>query len=235
MGTIGPQGRVGLDCENLYNSNRCRTNDDVKLKLYFLDGGEEYRQVLSTGKEPPVPQTEWILDQIQNRRPSTVEEIFRLNAERETFRSKALQHWNATRGSTGRAVDAILCPVAPTLAPPHDTTRWWAYSSHWNLLDLPAVVFPVGQYSASQFPLLDSFPHAPRNEIEEYIAGQWDPSTYDNSPIGLQLVGRRHNEERLLAILKVIEDIVPSDLPGSWKKGADEVCNGNHLSAAGSS
>jgi len=201
---------------------------DLILKFYFLDGGEEYRQVLSTGEEPPVPQTEWILGQIKNRRPFTVEEIFRLNAERETLRAKALEHWNATRGSMGRPVDAILCPVAPTLASPHDTTCWWTYSSHWNLLDLPAVVFPVGQYFASQFPLLDPFPHAPRNEIEEFISRQWDPSTYDNSPIGLQLVGRRHNEERLLAILKVIEDIVPSNLPSGWKKGVDEA-NGNHL------
>ena len=184
-----------------------------------MDGGAEYQQVLLAGEEPPVPQTKWILDQIRDPRPLTVDEIFRLNVERETFRAKALEHWNGTRGPTGRAVDAILCPVAPTLAPPHDTTCWWAYTSHWNLLDLPALVFPVGQYSSSQFPLLDSFPHAPRNFIEKRIAGQWDPSTYDNAPISLQLVGRRHNEERLLAILKVIEDIVPSNVPGGWVKG----------------
>ncbi|KAG8219530.1 amidase signature domain-containing protein [Butyriboletus roseoflavus] len=192
---------------------------ELILKLYFLDGGEEYWQVLRAGGEPPVPQTKWILDQIQHPRPFAVDELFRLNGERETFRAKALEHWNATRGPTGRPVDAILCPVAPTLAPPHDTTCWWAYSSHWNLLDLPAVVFPVGQYSASHFPPLDSFLHAPRNGIEERIAGQWDPSVYDNAPISLQLVGRRHNEERLLAILKVIEDIVPSNVPGGWAKG----------------
>ncbi|KAH0838041.1 amidase signature domain-containing protein [Lanmaoa asiatica] len=196
---------------------------ELILRLYFLDGGAEYWQVLCAGEEPPVPQTKWILDQIRDPRPFTVDEIFRLNVERETFRAKALQHWNATRGSTGRPVDVIICPVAPTLAPPHDTTCWWAYSSHWNLLDLPAVVFPVGQYSTSQFPLLDSFPHAPRNGIEERIARQWDPSTYDNAPVSLQLVGRKHNEERLLAVLKVIEDIVPPNVPGGWvKDGVNE-------------
>lgn len=198
------------------------------MNLYFLDGGAEYWQVLRDGGEQPVPQTKWILDQIRDPRSFTVHEMFRLNVERESFRAKALEHWNATRGPSGRPVDAILCPVAPTLAPPHDTTCWWAYSSHWNLLDLPAVVFPAGQYSASQFPPPDFPPHAPRNSAEERIAGQWDPSTYDNAPIGLQLVGRRHNEERLLAMLKVIEDIVPSNAPGGLMKSGVKVLNGHH-------
>lgn len=192
-----------------------------------MDGGAEYREVIRSGDELPVPQTEWILDQIRDPRPFTVDEIFRLNAERETLRTKALEHWKATKGPTGRPVDAILCPVAPTLAPPHDTTCWWAYSSHWNLLDLPAVVFPVGQYTASQFSPQDPLPHVPRNPIEERIAAQWDPSTYNNSPISLQLVGRRHNEERLLAILKVIEDIVPSNVPGGLVKGGVNGMNGH--------
>ena len=95
-------------------------------------------------------------------------------------------------------------------------------------MDLPAVVFPVGQYSASQFPLPDYLPHAPRNRIEERIARQWDPSTYDNAPISLQIVGRRHNEERLLAMLKVIEDIVPPNVPGGWVGSGVKMVNGHH-------
>lgn len=174
-----------------------------------------------------MPQTKWILDQIQHLHPFSVDQIFRLNLEREAFRARALQHWNATKGPSGRPVDAILCPVAPTLAPPHDTTCWWGYSSHWNLLDLPAVVFPVGQYLASQ-PLQHVLPHPPRNEIEEHITRQWNPATYDNAPISLQLVGRRLNEERLLAILKVIEHIVPSNIPGGWMKDGVRVVNGHH-------
>ncbi|KAF9245810.1 amidase signature domain-containing protein [Melanogaster broomeanus] len=201
---------------------------DLMMGLYFLDGGAEYHEVLRAGGEVPVPQTKWILDQIQNPRPFSVDEIFRLNVERETFRSRALQHWNTTKSSLGHPVDAILCPVAPTLAPPHDTTCWWGYTSHWNLLDLPAVVFPAGQYSATEPrpPVIPSY--SPRNRVEENIAQQWDPVTYDNAPIGLQLVGRRHNEERLLAILKIIERIVPSEVPGLANEGAVSGVNGYH-------
>ncbi|KIJ66263.1 hypothetical protein HYDPIDRAFT_26628 [Hydnomerulius pinastri MD-312] len=197
---------------------------DLIMKLYFLDGGAEYKKTLADGKEEPVPQTKWILDQIAEKdKAFTVQEIFRLNLEREAFRAKALAHWNETRGETGRPVDAILCPVAATLAPPHDTTSWWGYTSHWNLLDLPAVVFPAGQYSATQ-PLPQHLP-SPRNSVETYIAQQWNPDVYDNAPISLQLVGRRLNEERLLAILRVIEQIVPGL---NRKGGLVNGVNGHH-------
>ncbi|KAG1754892.1 amidase signature domain-containing protein [Suillus paluster] len=180
---------------------------DLIAKLYLLDGGAEYHETIRAGGEFEVPQTEWILKHAQGRDSYTPAKIFKLNLEREAFRSKALAHWNATHQHTvsGRPVDVILCPVAPTLAPPHDTTRWWGYTSHWNLLDLPGVVFPVGRFkatpSATYPPLLPS-----RNDVENFIHGQWNPATYDNAPISLQLVGRRHNEEKLLAMLNVVEE-----------------------------
>jgi amidase len=176
----------------------------LQVKLYLLDGGAEYHETMQKSGEPAVQQTAWILNQAQGRGEYTVAEIFRLNLEREAFRAKALMHWNATqqRTSTGRPVDAILCPIAPTLAPPHDTTSWWGYSSHWNVLDLPAVVFPVGRHKVDE-----ALPHS-CNGIERATFAEWQSSTYDNAPVGLQLVGRRHNEERLLAMLDVVEKVV---------------------------
>ncbi|KAI6136352.1 amidase signature domain-containing protein [Pisolithus sp. B1] len=201
---------------------------DLIVKLYLLDGGAEYRETIQAGGEREVPQSKWMLDHARSRRPYTPHEIFRLSVEREAFRANALAHWNATksRTATGRPVDAILCPVAPTLAPPHDSTSWWGYTSHWNLLDLPAVVFPVGQYTTSMWVQAD--PSRSRNSVEDFITRQWSPNTYDNAPISLQLVGRRHNEERLLAILGVIEKLVPPahSVPflGSFSHGV----NGHH-------
>lgn len=176
------------------------------MKLYLLDGGAEYHETLKKSGEPAVQQTKWMLDHARGRGEYTPTEIFQLNLERETFRANALKHWNTTAQQTnsGRPVDAILCPVAPTLAPPHDTTCWWGYSSHWNILDLPAVVFPVGRYKATEDTVSD-LPQ-PRNEVERFIREQWQPATFDNAPISLQLVGRRHNEEKLLAMLDVVEE-----------------------------
>ncbi|KAL6307698.1 amidase [Sparassis latifolia] len=196
---------------------------DLIVKLYFLDGGEEYRETMKG--EPWVPQTEWIMSQVPNEgKPFTVAEIFKLNLAREAFRSNIASHWNATqlRTTTGRQVDAILSPVASTLAPPHDTTCWWGYSSYWNLLDFPAVVFPTGRFSSQNYTPSDVseefIPHAgARNKVEEIVRKQWSPETYDNACIGLQLIGRRLNEEKLLGMLRVVEDAVRTF-------GAENVC-----------
>jgi len=155
--------------------------------------------------EPAVQQTQWILDHAQGHSEYTVAEIVHLNLEHETFHAHALMHWNKTQlhTATSRPVNAILCPVAATLAPPHETTSWWGYSSHWNILDLPVVVFPVGIYMGGHPSLCK-----PCNNIESFIHAQWQPDTYNNAPVSLQLVGQRHNEEMLLVILNVVEEVV---------------------------
>ncbi|TFK56852.1 amidase [Heliocybe sulcata] len=184
---------------------------DLIVKLYFLDGGEEYRELQVN--DPMVPQTEWIMSQAPNDgKPYSVRETFKLNQEREAFRCKVSTLWNETmsRTTTGRFVDAIISPVAATLAPPHDTTRWWGYTSYWNLVDYPAAVFPVAHHDARTYspPHLsgDFVPHgSPRNDVEEFISSQWNPETYHNVPVNLQIIGRRLNEERVLGMLNVVD------------------------------
>ncbi|CAE6428138.1 unnamed protein product [Rhizoctonia solani] len=185
---------------------------DLIVKLYLLDGGKEYRETLAESGEPAMPLVEWMLAHATSRSPYTVDQTWALNVAREQFRARGLRHWNASaaRSEQGRAFDAVLCPVAPTLAPPHDTTRWWGYSSYWNLLDLPAVVFPSGKpldataWDSSREATLP----AARNPVEEFVRNQWNPKTYHGAPVALQLVGRRLHEEKVLAILNVVEDAV---------------------------
>jgi amidase len=178
-----------------------------QTQLYLLDAGKEYIDTLRESGEPAVPQTEWILSHAKDR-PYSVAEMFQLNLARDAFRAKALAHWNQTesRTSTGRPVDAIISPVAPTLAPPHDTTVSWTYTAHWNLLDYPAAVFPMGRFSSDE-----AIPPPPlrpaRSETEAFVCRQWneDPGRAVGLPVGLQLIGRRHNEEKVLAMLEVVE------------------------------
>jgi amidase len=71
------------------------------------------------------------------------------------------------------------------------------------LLDLLAVVFPIKNYDSSE----GSIPE-PRNNIEWSIFAQWEPGIYAKAPLSLQLVGQKHNEEKLLAMLDVVEKAV---------------------------
>ncbi len=75
-------------------------------------------------------------------------------------------------------------------------------------------MFPTGEHLvAKDYPEgVDSLP-APRNDVEDFIRSQWDSKTYENAPISLQLVGRRHNEEKLLAILNKVEEATSRNVP----------------------
>lgn len=145
--------------------------------------------------------------------PFTIRETFLLNKERETFRLKVAELWNntQTKSGTGRPVDAIISPVAATLAPRHDATRWWGYTSYWNLADYPAVVFPTGRHNhqSNAYNGVSSAASQSngtrRSEMAQFIANEWDSATYHGVPVSLQLIGRRLDEEHLLAMLNAVE------------------------------
>lgn len=182
---------------------------DLITKLYFLDGADEYRTLLRDTNDTPVPQTEWILTFAPDKAYS-VPETWELNLQREKFRTRLAAHWLATqkRTKSGRPVDVVLSPVSPTLAPPHDTTRWWGYTSYWNLADYPGVIFPLREHVSAEHESTIrpcSTGVSPRNPTEEFITKQWDPKVYENAPVSLQLISRRLNEEKLLAALNVVE------------------------------
>ena len=169
-----------------------------KTKLYFLDGGKEYRDVLAESGEPPVPQTEWIMSHVPDGGQAfSIGKTFALNKERERIRTEVAKQWNATHllTGTGRPVDAIISAVAPTLAPVHNTTRWWGYTSFWNLVDYPAVVFPVGIYNCHEATDISSLATSKDtisngdSDIAKFTANQWSPRKFDGLPIK---IGRAH-------------------------------------------
>jgi Asp-tRNA(Asn)/Glu-tRNA(Gln) amidotransferase A subunit family amidase len=81
-------------------------------------------------------------------------------------------------------------------------SRYWGYSSIWNLLDYPAAVFPVTKVD----PHIDKVTkYQPINEEDRFVHDLYDPVAHAGAPISLQIVGRRHRDEKVLAALKAIE------------------------------
>ena len=115
----------------------------------------------------------------------------------------------------------ILCPTGPGLAPPLDSSKYWGYTSQWNLLDYPALVFPVTTMDPDLDPQDQDY--VPRNEQDKFnqslcksclyperwteISGDRfltrkdnDPSMYKGLPVSLQLVGRRYDDEKVSSL-----------------------------------
>jgi amidase len=175
-------------------------------KAYFLDGAQEYTDTLTSHSDPPVPIVKWLLDTASGKR-HTVEETWQCNAERDGLRTLFSRQWRE------EGIDALLCPVNASVASAHDESRYWGYTSVFNALDLPGVVFPVGHVLAS-----DTWDEASKragvcgDKDREYRAF-WDAGgaeKYKDAPVNLQLVGKRLQEERLLAVCEVVESVITS-------------------------
>ena len=97
-------------------------------------------------------------------------------------------------------VDVILSPVGPGAAPKLGTSKWWGYTSQWNLLDYPSVVFPVCKVDK----LRDRWEGESKalSGHDEDNRKLWDETEFDGVPVSLQLVGRRFEDEKILAILE---------------------------------
>lgn len=126
------------------------------------------------------------------------------------------RQWNAA------GIDAIICPASATVASVHGESRYWGYTSVWNALDYSAAAIPCRKVLASD--TVDN--SAPRLASQNKTANDWfqdlyalqGPERYVNAPVGVQVVCRRFQEERLLQIVARIEASLSS---AAVAKGTD--------------
>ncbi len=100
-------------------------------------------------------------------------------------------------------MDVILCPPYFGAASPHEKSRYWGYTSQWNLLDYPAAVFPVTKVDPARD--IKDTAYVPKNEQDKFVQDLYEPEIYEGMPISLQIVGRRQYDEKVLAALVEIE------------------------------
>ena len=202
---------------------------EILASLYFCDGAAEDSSYIDASGEPWRPLSDFIIKENPHVREHSIFSLYQWVVKREEYRLKYAELWNQTASNykmslkdteygdanqeqTEEAyqdlkdmVDVILCPVGPGAAPPLDCSRYWGYTSQWNLLDYPAVVFPVTQVD----PELDKLEqgYRPRNEQDEYNYNLYEPEKYRDAPVSLQLVGRRYEDEKVIEALEMIKEI----------------------------
>lgn len=128
----------------------------ILSSLYYPDGGVADKATTAKTGEPMLPLTKWMLRDNPCVKKLSTEQFWYWLEECEEYRREYAAKWNET------VVDAIMCPVAPGVAPKHDTAKYWGYTAVWNLLDYPAAVFPVDKVDKG----VDQ-----RYEREDYMSG----------------------------------------------------------------
>ncbi|KNG85818.1 acetamidase [Aspergillus nomiae NRRL 13137] len=171
-------------------------------RYYTVDGGEDIRRDIAVAGEPFVPHVEALVNRSQ---AISVYEYWQLNKQKVALQKKYLDKWNAIRSPSGKPVDILLAPTTPHPAVPHRRLRWVGYTKIWNLLDYPAVTFPVDEVRVAVDSVQKTY--HPRNELDAWNWDLYDVKAMEGHPINVQVIGKKLNEEKVLGAATVIERI----------------------------
>lgn len=200
-------------------------------QFYRADGGEDIRRDVEAAGEPMIPHVAAL---VGSSKPISVYDYWQLSRRKIQAQEAYNKKWNATASLHGRTreqsrqqdqpsrcVDVIISPVAPHTAVPHRSARWTGYTKIWNFLDYTALAIPFGTISqesdgrcglpkisagAAQQAYMQN--HVARNALDQWNHGLYDPQLMDGLPVGLQIIGRRFEEEKVLGVANVMEKLM---------------------------
>ncbi|KAL2826994.1 amidase signature domain-containing protein [Aspergillus cavernicola] len=167
-------------------------------RLFLADGGKSVRKLLEPTGEPFRPE----MKPYEEAKELSVYDLWQVHLSRNTLCKSYLDRWNDT------GIDAILCPTTPYSSVESGKFAYAGYTCVFNLLDYPVVSFPCGIKTDKA---IDTayVNHQALNDMDAQIQNDYSAEAVHGMPVSLQLVGRKLEEESLLAmtdlILKALE------------------------------
>ncbi|KAM5525721.1 amidase [Fusarium oxysporum f. sp. phaseoli] len=141
---------------------------------------------------------------LRNWHPQSGYEIWQLNAKREFYKRKWFEWWDNS------GVGCLIAPPNATPAVPHrgmhDACSSCGYTFMFNLLDYTAGVLPVTHVDQTRDQLPGDFSLNSLNGIAQGAYKLYNANAMHGLPVGVQVIGRRLEEEKVLAIMKRIEE-----------------------------
>ncbi|RVX70624.1 hypothetical protein B0A52_05276 [Exophiala mesophila] len=179
---------------------------DLMLKNTFSHGKPVIEMVTETG-EPLLPTLAGFKAAYEGSGEVFTAETQRvMSATRDRLRNEYFDAWAATATELRPEMDAILTPLSPWVMPPLkalDRALNLSFTNFANVLDAPACVLPVTFVDKNVDKKRTSF--NPLNDMDATIQADYEPELYDGVPVCIQLVGKRLQEEQLVAVAKKID------------------------------
>ncbi|KAM0123540.1 hypothetical protein ACHAO1_011273 [Botrytis cinerea] len=176
----------------------------ILTKLYVPDGGKSFTDALALSGEPGFPLVNNLMRDSPEVHNLTHQEVWDWSIQRNTFQylylQGKLQKWN----TVAPEMDLILCPAGPHPAPPHGISKYVGYTAIWNLLDYPAIVFPVTKVN----PDIDvkDGNYKPRNDLDKWYHDYYNVEEQIDAPVGLQLVAKKLEDEKVVDVMRFIKE-----------------------------
>lgn len=146
---------------------------------------------------------------VRHWRPKSAFENWKLVAQREAYRARWFEWWN------NADLDVLLTPVNATPAVPHgammDAVSSCGYTFLFNLLDYTCGVLPVTHVDENADGLPPSFDMKSLNGVARGAYKHYDAQAMHGLPVAVQVVGRRLEEEKVLAVMGRVESALGKD------------------------
>ncbi|KAB8304158.1 hypothetical protein EYC80_003577 [Monilinia laxa] len=137
-------------------------------------------------------------------------EHWKLVARREAYKAKFHAWWEEEV-----KLDFMITPPNATPAVPHDGMREavssCGYTFLFNLLDYTAGVMPITHVDKELDQLPSNFSLKSLNRVAYGAYKHYDATAMHGLPVGIQVVGQRLEEEKVLAIMQRIENLLGED------------------------
>ncbi|CAK7231353.1 hypothetical protein SBRCBS47491_007902 [Sporothrix bragantina] len=180
-------------------------------KLYFQTGAKESRALVAAGNEPLTPNFDFYTS-TYDIKELTTPELYKLNTRQGAIRKQFAAAWAATASQTGtgRPMDALLSPCAPSAGFPHEFPVWWGYFSMWNILDYPSTILPLRDFRVDSSKDPKDVDYTPRTNspFDKMNHDLYDPDLWKNQPVCVQIVKQPYQDEDLLEVTEVVDSIV---------------------------
>ncbi|KAH6968347.1 amidase signature domain-containing protein [Fusarium avenaceum] len=165
-------------------------------RMFLADGGQTIRKELERTDEPWRPE----MEAYRTARDLSTSEMWKLHLERTAFQNRYLDRWNKA------GIDAIICPTTPYSTLRHGSFRHVAYTGVFNVVDYSAVSFPTGISVDKDVDKLESY--EPLSPLCKSVNDDYDAELVHGLPVSLQIVARRLEEEKVLAMAKLVHETI---------------------------
>ncbi|KAI1735431.1 amidase signature domain-containing protein [Xylaria scruposa] len=172
---------------------------NIHWSFLVADGARDIHDQLNLSGEPLIPD---LKEFFKLRDPIGLLEYQDLTQRGLQYEAEYSDYWNSTKEQDGQIVDAVIMPVAPHAAVIPGKYYHLAYSEFLNILNYTAVVIPVTKADKHVDTIDDSY--QPSSELDRRNWEAYDPEIYDGGPVGLQIVARKFEEEKILSIAKIV-------------------------------
>ncbi|EKD19928.1 uncharacterized protein L3040_002391 [Drepanopeziza brunnea f. sp. 'multigermtubi'] len=176
-------------------------------KFFGIDGANTMLDLLEANQEPL---TNWLSTRMRRGKQASMDKLIEIHAQKIKLETEMLKIWKDP--TTGRQIDAIICPVAPHPVPPIDRWNSISYTSSFVLLDYPAGTLPVRDFDEADLKgeLADA---KPLNSYDKVNRELWDKQTIDrtlylNTTHSVQIVAPRLQERRLYHAMSYIDRVL---------------------------